>query len=120
THLFSTHASMSAYCFYISHDTPTTGIVSLSLHDALPIFCRFDCVREAREVLPCLVEAEHLDIQCTKRSDERKRKVRLSGTGKTQDRKSTRLNSSNDQNSYAVFCFIKKNNNHKVQTTESD
>src|SRR5438270_10717897 len=31
------------------------------------------------------------------------------GTDQTQDRKSTRLNSSHSQNSYAVFCLKKKN-----------
>src|SRR2546427_8984771 len=35
-----------------------------------------------------------------------------------QDRKSTRLNSSHSQNSYAVFCLKKKKNKHT--TTESN
>src|SRR2546428_8664179 len=37
-------------------------------------------------------------------------RVALIGTGK--DRKSTRLNSSHDQISYAVFCLKKKNTQH--------
>src|SRR2546428_7684026 len=40
-----------------------------------------------------------------------------------QDRKSTRLNSSHDQISYAVFCLKKKkkkNNNTLIDTTASD
>src|SRR3989440_4390894 len=32
-----------------------------------------------------------------------------------QDRKSTRLNSSHDQISYAVFCLKKKKNKHRIQ-----
>src|SRR5438874_5895409 len=35
-----------------------------------------------------------------------------------QDRKSTRLNSSHVEISYAVFCLKKKNNNTKVQNNE--
>src|SRR2546430_11113335 len=35
-------------------------------------------------------------------------------SGNTGDRKSTRLNSSHSQISYAVFCLKKKNNNHLV------
>src|SRR2546430_11917076 len=34
----------------------------------------------------------------------------------TEDRKSTRLNSSHSQISYAVFCLKKKNNTHNVFT----
>src|SRR2546427_3830433 len=38
--------------------------------------------------------------------------IAITGTnGKTTDRKSTRLNSSHSQNSYAVFCLKKKKNN---------
>src|SRR5206468_9176046 len=35
-------------------------------------------------------------------------------TGNTEDRKSTRLNSSHDQISYAVFCLKKKKNTHHI------
>src|SRR2546428_2728485 len=35
------------------------------------------------------------------------------------DRKSTRLNSSHDQISHAVFCFKKKNNFHRLTATEA-
>src|SRR2546430_7502085 len=37
---------------------------------------------------------------------------RLEGRAPAQDRKSTRLNSSHSQISYAVFCLKKKNNNN--------
>src|SRR2546430_16328513 len=39
----------------------------------------------------------------------------LLGPGGRQDRKSTRLNSSHSQISYAVFCLKKKKNNDKMQ-----
>src|SRR2546427_6742426 len=38
----------------------------------------------------------------------------------TGDRKSTRLNSSHSQISYAVFCLKKKKNNNKVASYETD
>src|SRR5688572_31761851 len=47
------------------------------------------------------------------RSDRRRRHdddARLRSAGTLQDRKSTRLNSSHSQISYAVFCLKKKNN----------
>src|SRR3712207_8127640 len=39
-----------------------------------------------------------------------------SSTSLTKDRKSTRLNSSHANISYAVFCLKKKNNNHRLMT----
>src|SRR5438445_10100361 len=39
-----------------------------------------------------------------------------SGQALQRDRKSTRLNSSHANNSYAVFCLKKKKNNHKYIT----
>src|SRR2546421_6679665 len=46
-------------------------------------------------------------------SSGRPRLPRLVNSGKTSDRKSTRLNSSHDQISYAVFCLKKKKTKHK-------
>src|SRR2546428_4725839 len=40
-------------------------------------------------------------------------RVAPDGAAIEEDRKSTRLNSSHDQISYAVFCLKKKNNTHK-------
>src|SRR5206468_8905603 len=50
---------------------------------------------------------------------EREREYRLLGAvdGKQLDRKSTRLNSSHDQISYAVFCLKKKKKKQKKITT---
>src|SRR5688572_31514381 len=63
--------------------TPTTEIYTLSLHDALPIFQAPAGVRD--------------DPYYWLRDDAR-----------SKDRKSTRLNSSHSQISYAVFCLKKK------------
>src|SRR2546430_4049633 len=47
--------------------------------------------------------------------------VEAVGNGVTRDRKSTRLNSSHSQISYAVFCLKKKKEktNHSIRTTNS-
>src|SRR6185436_20917629 len=71
------------YIFFFN-DTATTEIYTLSLHDALPI-CR---VRFGRAPRP-----------------RQRRRVRAR---RPRDRKSTRLNSSHQIISYAVFCLKKK------------
>src|SRR5450432_2796856 len=72
------------FVFFFFNDTATTEIYTLSLHDALPIF--------VGPVQGRVVETVHDggfdDFEI--------------------DRKSTRLNSSHDQISYAVFCLKKK------------
>src|SRR2546430_6148520 len=87
--------------FFFFNDTATTEIYTLSLHDALPIF---------------LVEAKaHLDeVQSVSRAGaESRSKIEAAFrelARKWRDRKSTRLNSSHSQISYAVFCLKKKKN----------
>src|SRR5258707_10242734 len=73
--------------FFFFNDTATTEIYTLSLHDALPIF---------------VVAA----IAMPKRPPSIKDK--MMPTQMTIDRKSTRLNSSHANISYAVFCLKKK------------
>src|SRR5688572_31003649 len=89
----------STRCFF--HDTPTTEIYTLSLHDALPISGRRRTQRRQRQ---------HLDgvplMSLTPTKDD-KFSFGLWTVG-WQDRKSTRLNSSHSQISYAVFCLKKK------------
>src|SRR6476620_12453274 len=70
-------------CFFFFNDTATTEIYTLSLHDALPIF-------EWHDGADQLVE------------------LQLPGQVPLEDRKSTRLNSSHANISYAVFCLKKK------------
>src|SRR6266853_5592005 len=71
------------FIFFFFNDTATTEIYTLSLHDALPISA---CGRQPDA-------GAWLGYQ---RVAERR------------DRKSTRLNSSHSQNSYAVFCLKNK------------
>src|SRR2546430_16737376 len=97
------------YLFFFFNDTATTEIYTLSLHDALPI-SRSEVRRRAREDAEgsadavrtrCGPPAGHL-IE----SDQRRDFTSTSDTSETEtDRKSTRLNSSHSQISYAVFCL---------------
>src|SRR5258708_27131213 len=80
--------------FFFFNDTATTEIYTLSLHDALPIY-RFDHRAVGRG------GAEH-EIG----HDAVERRAR--GLPALADRKSTRLNSSHQIISYAVFCLKKK------------
>src|SRR3712207_7288990 len=100
-------------CFFFN-DTATTEIYTLSLHDALPI-----CVTEAghrvlgehRLALGVRAAAVRLDGDLRAgggRRDERRGRDDARAEEPLQDRKSTRLNSSHANISYAVFC-LKKN-----------
>src|SRR2546430_10340653 len=81
--------------FFFFNDTATTEIYTLSLHDALPISEADlgEALRIARRIqYPTLTwQAAHLLARA-----------------QAEDRKSTRLNSSHSQISYAVFCLKKK------------
>src|SRR3712207_7241617 len=81
--------------FFFFNDTATTEIYTLSLHDALPIFPRAGLVLEVREAI---AEVAGEVEGAAKSSVGRKKR----------DRKSTRLNSSHANISYAVFCLKKK------------
>src|SRR5438445_6637520 len=74
-----------SFMFFFFNDTATTEIYTLSLHDALPI-CLPDRRRRGRL-----------------RAGDAARDPRA-----REDRKSTRLNSSHANISYAVFCLKKK------------
>src|SRR5438874_13412343 len=85
-------------------DTPTTEIYTLSLHDALPICDRPPPRGSSRASLPPRV------CPCW-RPPHRAHERRLPGPPRwppVVDRKSTRLNSSHVEISYAVFCLKKK------------
>src|SRR2546430_11118427 len=83
--------------FFFFNDTATTEIYTLSLHDALPIY-----LAQVPAAASALVDGV-LDGHET-----RPRKVRIVAPVDVLDRKSTRLNSSHSQISYAVFCLKKK------------
>src|SRR3712207_8835789 len=83
-------------CFF--NETATTEIYTLSLHDALPIF------GEQRQLAG---RGAHLGLGVAL---ERAHDVHLLGPAAVEvreDRKSTRLNSSHANISYAVFCLKK-------------
>src|SRR3712207_8227072 len=92
---------------FFFNDTATTEIYTLSLHDALPI-SDADALGDASAAARALVgrglrdrfdgQALHLEP------------VAVAGDAGGADRKSTRLNSSHANISYAVFCLKKKIN----------
>src|SRR2546427_4253428 len=95
--------------FFFFNDTATTEIYTLSLHDALPIYrgaamrSAFQNVRRYGSALqPRAVEKVPAAVE---RGLWRRRPEKRRGRS---DRKSTRLNSSHSQISYAVFCLKKK------------
>src|SRR2546430_6154065 len=102
--------------FFLSfffNDTATTEIYTLSLHDALPIS------RPGQEgvgtgTVDGLAHSRQRVAGEDDDGDRRRAIVRLEAPAHLQaveygqDRKSTRLNSSHSQTSYAVFC-LKKN-----------
>src|SRR5258708_24532834 len=89
--------------FFFFNDTATTEIYTLSLHDALPISRFFATIRGQG--------ARH-ERGIEQGQGRNSRRVRLYGCRAhptAGDRKSTRLNSSHQIISYAVFCLKKKN-----------
>src|SRR5204863_8414015 len=82
---------------FFFNDTATTEIYTLSLHDALPIFGGTVILNEQQTgATGATVNALHVIV-----------------TGVAEDRKSTRLNSSHVEISYAVFCLKKKKKKNK-------
>src|SRR3712207_9267855 len=91
------------FFFFFFNDTATTEIYTLSLHDALPI---------SHFVL--IGEASHGTHEFYReRAEITKRLIQEKGFSAVavEDRKSTRLNSSHANISYAVFCLKKKKKN---------
>src|SRR3712207_8386821 len=100
--------------YFFFNDTATTEIYTLSLHDALPISTlaegisvnvtlifgidRYEQVMET--YLDGLEQAKNSGVDLST----------LHSVASFLDRKSTRLNSSHANISYAVFCLKKKNN----------
>src|SRR2546430_11932407 len=87
-----------SHSFFFFNDTATTEIYTLSLHDALPIFGVGRAARAGALFRNATV------LEAAARVDT----VVFDKTGTLTDRKSTRLNSSHSQISYAVFCLKKK------------
>src|SRR3712207_6898810 len=111
--------------FFFFNDTATTEIYTLSLHDALPIsqrqartvakdflpeeaWFRASCGRESKGER--LYEWACIALPNSDRTQQTGRwlLMRRSIAEPEEDRKSTRLNSSHANISYAVFCLKKK------------
>src|SRR2546430_2590807 len=89
------------YNFFFFNDTATTEIYTLSLHDALPIWPATRVgVGPAREPAARGIRHGGVRVHALPHGGRAVRAAR--------DRKSTRLNSSHSQISYAVFCLKKK------------
>src|SRR2546429_6683866 len=96
------NCALHSSVFFFFNDTATTEIYTLSLHDALPISCRWGGAWNQQAL----------------------RRTRLAPAPGAfsihrADRKSTRLNSSHGYISYAVFCLKKKKTKevHRHTTT---
>src|SRR2546427_7905122 len=92
-HMSLSTLSPGIILFFFFNDTATTEIYTLSLHDALPISIPADTDASDPPPPEAAMPVNAFTIPI--------------------DRKSTRLNSSHSQISYAVFCLKKKKQNHR-------
>src|SRR3712207_7103789 len=92
--------------FFFFNDTATTEIYTLSLHDALPIYYCLRALHEGTRPAEDHGRRRHLSPH-----DQGGRaalhRPRHQERHRREDRKSTRLNSSHANISYAVFCLKK-------------
>src|SRR3712207_9439056 len=104
---------MSYYLvFFFFNDTATTEIYTLSLHDALPDLTKNrqgpDIGSQYRSVI--FYHTPDQELSARSSIEELEKPGRFRNRIVTEDRKSTRLNSSHANISYAVFCLKKKKN----------
>src|SRR2546430_13735532 len=96
-----------SYFFFFFNDTATTEIYTLSLHDALPI----STARSSASGGAPSRSASTSPLKACISAPTGSRSAKSGGARRPisrKDRKSTRLNSSHSQISYAVFCLKKK------------
>src|SRR3712207_7547928 len=97
--------------FFFFNDTATTEIYTLSLHDALPIFGQLHSVvidtPDPHGLATFYAQLLGMEVSKGGPGDDW---VVVTGA----DRKSTRLNSSHANISYAVFCLKKKKPPHSI------
>src|SRR5688572_31779951 len=98
--------SILSIFFFFFNDTATTEIYTLSLHDALPILGTW---RLASMFSTTRMAPPRMGVAMSP--------GRIAGTVRA-DRKSTRLNSSHSQISYAVFCLKKKTKKKHLSNSE--
>src|SRR3712207_7926505 len=112
---------MQSLLFFFFNDTATTEIYTLSLHDALPIYLGLPRWSEdPTYIMGVLANYLRLDdpqaapdVQFDRATREAEDMV-AELTRRAADRKSTRLNSSHANISYAVFC-LKKKKSHRIK-----
>src|SRR2546427_8820363 len=104
----SEYISVVLFFFFFFNDTATTEIYTLSLHDALPI-----CL--VPDAAPSVAAHDSRGARAPRRRPRsppadtaRPERAGTRDDCAPGDRKSTRLNSSHSQISYAVFCLKKK------------
>src|SRR3712207_7375515 len=102
--------------FFFFNDTATTEIYTLSLHDALPIYRReiHDLVRDLAVLHLAVRRFQEAVLVGARVQGERVDEADVRAFRRLEDRKSTRLNSSHANISYAVFCLKKKNFSPRV------
>src|SRR5690349_23693669 len=100
------HRMSDHSCFFFN-DPATTEIYTLSLHDALPILANRGPNTNSQQFFITDDAAPHLDKSYTI-FGECKPIETIHAIAALPDRKSTRLNSSHVEISYAVFCLKKK------------
>src|SRR3712207_8742602 len=106
---------MYMFSFFFFNDTATTEIYTLSLHDALPILVAF----RHPDALEIVRRTELFTLAESLGGVESLIEVPQAMTHQS-DRKSTRLNSSHANISYAVFCLKKKKTIKKIHTFNDD
>src|SRR3712207_8661405 len=99
--------------FFFFNDTATTEIYTLSLHDALPILALRPDLR-----LRTLTQSDKNFLR-ERRVDDTSLQFMSRHVVQDLDRKSTRLNSSHANISYAVFC-LKKKKHYTIYSRTSD
>src|SRR2546427_7865598 len=98
------------FVVFFFNDTPTPEIYPLSLHDPLPI----PPGRQSWIPVPSARRQRRPRTRsCCSTARASPRGSRRTALRRNGDRKSTRLNSSHSQISYAVFCLKKKKNKLK-------
>src|SRR5205085_10667984 len=97
-------------CTYVRFDTvaPPPEIYPLSLHDALPIFTINGAYTGASAETVAETVVAPIEQQVNGVEGMLYMSSNSTADGRFSDRKSTRLNSSHSQISYAVFCLKKK------------
>src|SRR5947209_12614412 len=101
---------------FFFNDTATTEIYTLSLHDALPIFSSQMAAQNEAGVEDVVDGRFQRDTNSELRVAHA---ANLAVPCLTKDRKSTRLNSSHANISYAVFCLKKKKKIHEPSAPKS-